>query len=960
MVKSNSLKCRLIVFLALLCVSHLLLAQSVVENVMASRDNADSVIVEWDAVLEASSYEVTVEAYDVAINKTLRKINVDKNCFVDSLLPQPGLGRYTVRAVYGDGTKSEPSVAAIGYAKLDVMKLLGVSTRWPWNGMVDIDVEYKTMRPRFRELFGIENLPYPKSVTIDVKTVDGTSIPVKSITKEPAVDKNYTVNRRVVENGTEIFSGSGWQRFVWNADVDAPNIIAHGATVFLTTSDDYFKTKDSLTIDLDTTNPDFIELGENEISVPLPWVARWADEESRSLNMQDGTDMVITEISDYGEKELMKEEQLVDEKGIFFWQPSAYGVLYIEAEFKNRATAAESTLKRRFLRSPKIPIMIEPVSEQKALDIKWTAKGNCTWYQIKRRIVNCDGTHGEWQNLASIEAVTEGYYRDLDVACGISYEYSVCPMYPVNNNTSYLTASPSVWTLGRLAVGIALEVQSADKSGVVLSWTDVPDAYSYDVLRSDGGGQYKPCGNVAASDGTTFTDTNLKPGVRYKYKIVALDWKGNTLETTAPVDAYTQLDVLSLNGIQPRFPWAGLIDIIVSYKSARDAKVDGVPLFKLAAVSGTETLEVKTLMRADGTSLDPNGFTLSDDGMEQRLLWDARTDIGENIYPDGLTVTISCICVEPDNGSASATAFSDDAVYCKTESLDFHTVPEIVLGKPVRIYVDMKWFAGATQLETFVNDKSVATIKDDKSLSFTIGKEQLDVWGVNVLRLKTDNGMEWVAYMKYPDFDFTATQGEKKGVMVKWNSIEDIQTYSVRRRAANTDDAFVEVCLAENTTQWMDISEETVVGEFEYTVMPMAGGEDGGPLLTSVIGYRAYDILRPVIVMPTDNGRVMADKAEARYGEQIVLTVTPDSGYVLDRLSVMGGGTEVEVVPTGEGKFSFIMPVDNIVVYVSFESTSGVNGIAIEGKATGKMLRDGKILILRSGKVYTTTGIEMK
>lgn len=39
--------------------SPLLLAQSVVENVKASRDNTDSVIVEWDAVPEASSYEVT-------------------------------------------------------------------------------------------------------------------------------------------------------------------------------------------------------------------------------------------------------------------------------------------------------------------------------------------------------------------------------------------------------------------------------------------------------------------------------------------------------------------------------------------------------------------------------------------------------------------------------------------------------------------------------------------------------------------------------------------------------------------------------------------------------------------------------------------------------------------------------------------------------------------------------------
>lgn len=86
-----------------------------------------------------------------------------------------------------------------------------------------------------------------------------------------------------------------------------------------------------------------------------------------------------------------------------------------------------------------------------------------------------------------------------------------------------------------------------------------------------------------------------------------------------------------------------------------------------------ETIDVKTLMRTDGTPLDPNAFTLSDDGMEQRLLWDARADIGEKVYSDGLTVTVSCVCVKPDNGSASTTVFADEAVSGKTESIDLHT-----------------------------------------------------------------------------------------------------------------------------------------------------------------------------------------------------------------------------------------------------------------------------------------------
>ena len=98
-------------------------------------------------------------------------------------------------------------VAAIGWAVLETVRILGVSTRQPWNGKVDIDVEYKTMRPRFRELFRLENPPYPDSVSITARTADGELLPVRSLTKESPLDHGtYTVNRKTLQNGTALFS----------------------------------------------------------------------------------------------------------------------------------------------------------------------------------------------------------------------------------------------------------------------------------------------------------------------------------------------------------------------------------------------------------------------------------------------------------------------------------------------------------------------------------------------------------------------------------------------------------------------------------------------------------------------------------------------------------------------------------------------------------------------------------
>ena len=275
-------------------------------NVHATQGDTAGVTVTWDAVPDAGSYEITAESWDVAINRTVSINTTEETRFVDKTLPRPGLCRYTVKAIYSNGKTGEASEAAVGYAVLDAMKILGVSARWPWNGKVDIDVEYKTVRTRFRQLFGMNDLPYPTNVLFTARTADGKSLPVRSLTKEPPIERGtYTVNRASVQNGaqdpdgTMIFSGSGRTRIVWDADADTPGINAPGTTITLTALDGYARTTDSTTIDVNTTKPDCIMLGENDTIIPLPWAGRWADEASRSLNMMDGSDIELVAYTRY-------------------------------------------------------------------------------------------------------------------------------------------------------------------------------------------------------------------------------------------------------------------------------------------------------------------------------------------------------------------------------------------------------------------------------------------------------------------------------------------------------------------------------------------------------------------------------------------------------------------------------------------------------------------------------------
>ena len=1124
------------------------------QNVQATQGDTTGVTVTWDAVPYATSYEVTIEGWDVAINRTIRIDTTEETRFVDKGLPRPGLGRYTVKAIYSNNKTGKASEPAIGYAVLETMRLRGISTRWPWNGKVDIDIEYKTVRPRFQELFGLPDLPYPDNVTLTARTADGKSLPMRTLDKEPAVDRNYTVNRKVVQNGTAIFSGSGWLRIVWDADTDTLGINAQGTTITLTASDDYARNIDSTTVDVNTTKPEFIPLTEKDTVVSFPWAARWANEASRSLNMQDGTDIQIRVITRYGTDTTLvfDEEQLSDEDGIFRWKTNdAFGVIPVVALDSNRATAEKTVYKSKFLRYiTKTPVTVELHSAGDALNIWWTGSGDCTYYQVIRREVYRDGTRGNWGNMAPVSTYETdmwgypagtGRYIDIGIVGGKTYEYAVLPLYPDPDTHDYITApvtDSTFWSAGRVPVGITLDVQPAGQSSIALTWTDITDAYSYDIYRDNGDGQYQKItnvpytattftdkdvrsgkryhykvaalnwekktletsepatgriavgivinvqdvdvnsvslswtevpdadsydilrdngdgqflktGNVPASAGTTFTDRNVESGTHYKYEIAAVDSEGNTLEksspmsvrvpvvivlhvesldridislswtkvadadsydvyrdngdgqflkignipastgttftdtdaesvkryrykvasldsegnildTSAPATGYTQLDGISINRIEPRFPWNGLVDVLVSYKSARDRQEDGIPHFQIVATSGKDTLAMKTLTLAYAATLNQKDFTLADDGSEQRLVWDARTDLGATNYPEGLILTVSCVRIEPYQETASVKAFEGEPNSGGFIPFDLRRIPEVRLGIPTNIYADLAWFTGATRLEVIVNGESVFTTTDGNNYYCTLGKEQLNIWGTNTLKLKSDNGIEQTAQIKYPDFVFSATKGNRDSIIVEWNRLDYISAYSIRRRAANSGDAFVEVALVQDTTRWADTSEETIIGEFEYIIMPLlAHNEDAGPQPAPVTGYRALDLARLITIEPADGGNVTADKAMARYGETVTLTVTPAIGYELDLLTVKDGDEEVSVAET-EGNYTFVMPAGNVVVSATFEYTgTAIKTVEDTDIAPYKIIRDGIVYIIRGGKTYTVTGVEVK
>ena len=67
------------------------------------------------------------------------------------------------------------------------------------------------------------------------------------------------------------------------------------------------------------------------------------------------------------------------------------------------------------------------------------------------------------------------------------------------------------------------------------------------------------------------------------------------------------------------------------------------------------------------------------------------------------------------------------------------------------------------------------------------------------------------------------------------------------------------------------------------------------------------------------NGKVSLDKSTAKKGDTVTVTVTPDAGYQLDKLTVTDkDGKELKLTDKGDGKYSFTMPDGKVEVKAVF------------------------------------------
>lgn len=123
-------------------------------------------------------------------------------------------------------------------------------------------------------------------------------------------------------------------------------------------------------------------------------------------------------------------------------------------------------------------------------------------------------------------------------------------------------------------------------------------------------------------------------------------------------------------------------------------------------------------------------------------------------------------------------------------------------------------------------------------------------------------------------------------------------------------DAAKNIVAGSNTTVKVTGESSPYTYEFTYT-KPSSGGSSGG----SSSGKTTYKVTTSAV----NNGGVNASPSSAEKGAAITITLSPDKGYKLDKLTVTdGSGKTVSTVKKSDTVYTFTMPASAVKVGVSY------------------------------------------
>jgi hypothetical protein len=183
---------------------------------------------------------------------------------------------------------------------------------------------------------------------------------------------------------------------------------------------------------------------------------------------------------------------------------------------------------------PEAPAEVAAVAVSSTqIDLGWTPVSGAQAYGIQRR-ARVDGTWGNWELVGATSATS---YADTGLEPGVRYRHRV---------RACNDAGCSGWTLGPLVITpvdppeapAVVSAEAVSSTRIDLAWTTVDGAASYRIQRrtrfDDGWGSWTLIEILSL---TTYRDTGLEPGTRYRYRVRGCNAGGCSPWTNGPTVA---------------------------------------------------------------------------------------------------------------------------------------------------------------------------------------------------------------------------------------------------------------------------------------------------------------------------------------------------------------------------------------------------------------------------------------
>ena len=371
------------------------------------------------------------------------------------------------------------------------------------------------------------------------------------------------------------------------------------------------------------------------------------------------------------------------------------------------------------------------------------------------------------------------------------------------------------------------------------------------------------------------------------------------------------------------FNWAETMDSLTFAKGSKLKEI-GYAAFNTIAVS-------EVTIPASVEKIDKQAF--GNDGNLTTVLFEqgsALKEIGENVFfqcgkltklilPEGLT-TIGNRAFNNDNTSLAAVV-----------------IPSTVTRFGTEIYNTQNgclYFANSEVYSRYTNLQTVQCfmgVMNDGT--FAPGT----VFTTGTLSKPTKTGFKFIGWYSNVELTTPATSFEKgKTYYAKWeektekaapatptlndrtytsitlNTIDGAQ-YRCNGGAWQTSPEFTGLTAGTTYTfeayypETADCKASPASKAVEFSTLRHSSGSSSNP---------TYSVTTP---SKSENGKVSLDKSMAKKGDTVTVTVTPDAGYQLDKLTVTDkNGNVLKLTDKGDGKYSFTMPDGKVEIKAVF------------------------------------------